>query len=111
MVIVFLSLHQGPFQWNGHGYPYVYIKALSDGMVIDFLMFTSRLSPMEWSLISLLQQDPLKWNGHLFLCHIMAHSNGMVIDFCHKTLSYVIVESFFTFHIMTLFTELVIAPV
>ena len=22
---------------------------------------------MEWSLISLLQQDPLQWNGHLFL--------------------------------------------
>jgi len=45
-----------------------YIKALSDVMVIDFLMFTSRPSPMEWSLIFLcLQQVPLRWNGHCFL--------------------------------------------
>ena len=63
--LIFLCLHQGPLRWNGHWFSYVYIKALSDGMVIDFLMFTSRPSPMEWSLIFLcLQQDPLQWNGH-----------------------------------------------
>jgi len=67
VILIFICLHQGPFRWNGHWFSYVYIKALSDGMVIDFLMFTSRPSPMEWSLISLLQQDPLQWNGHLFL--------------------------------------------
>jgi len=42
-------------------------------MVIDFLMFTARPSPMEWSLFSFF---------------IKALSNGMVIDFCHiKALS------------------------
>jgi len=46
---------------------FLYIKALSDGMVIDFLMFTSRPSPMEWSLI--------------FFLYIKALSDGMVIDF------------------------------
>ena len=113
MVLIFLCLHQGLLRWNGHWFSYVYIKALSDGMVIDFHMFTSRPSPMEWSLIFLcLHQGPLQRNGHWFLCHIKALSNGMVIDFCHiKTLSYGMVDSFFTFHIMTLFTELVIAPV
>jgi len=97
--LIFLYLHQGHLRWNGHWFSYVYIKALSDGMVIDFLMFTSRLSPMEWSLISLLQQDPLQRNGHWFLCHIKALSNGMLIDFCHiKTIiSYEMVESFFYF--------------
>jgi len=50
-------------------------------MVIDFLMFTSMPSPMEWSLISLLQQDPLQWNGHFFFLHIKTLSDGMVIDF------------------------------
>jgi len=36
-------------------------------MVIDFLMFTSRPSTMQWSLISLcLNQDPLRGNGHWF---------------------------------------------
>jgi len=95
--LIFLCLHQGPLWWNGHWFSYVYIKTLSDGMVIDFLIFTSRPSPMEWSLIFLcLQQDPLQWNGHLFisshqgplqwnghwfLCHIKTLSNGMVINF------------------------------
>ena len=61
-----------------------YIKALSDGMVIDFLMFTSRPSPMEWSLI--------------FFLHIKALSNGMVIDFCHiKALSDGMVIDFLMF--------------
>jgi len=114
MVIDFLCLHQDPLRWNGHWFSYVYIKTLSDGMVIDFLMFTarpslmewslfsfftSRPSPMEWLLISLyLRQSPLQGNNHWFLCYI-------------RTLSYGMVESFFTFHIMTLFTELVIAPI
>jgi len=109
----FLSLHQGPLRCNGHWFSYVYIKTLSDGMVIDFLMFTaspspmewslfsfftSRSSPMEWLLISLcLHQGPLQGNDHWFLCYI-------------KTLSYGMVESFFTFQIMTLFTELVVRP-
>jgi len=123
---IFLCLHQGPLRWNGHWFSY--IMALSDGMVIDFLLFTarsspmewsfisfftSRPSPMEWSLISLSHQGPLQWNGHWFLCHIKALSNGMVIDFCHiKTLSYGMVESCFYFpYLMTLLTELVIAPV
>jgi len=46
---------------------FLYIKALFDGMVIDFLMFTSRPSPMECSLI--------------FFLYIKALSDGMVIDF------------------------------
>jgi len=61
---------------------FLYIKAFSDGMVIDFHMLTSRPSPMEWSLIFFLyikalsdgmvidfltsHQGPLHWNGHLF---------------------------------------------
>jgi len=65
--LIFLFLHQGPLRWNGHWFSYVYIKALSVGMVIDFLMFTSRPSPMEWSLI--------------FFVYIKALSDGMVIDF------------------------------
>jgi len=112
--LISLCLHQGPLWWNGHWFSYVYsktlsdgmvivffpyIKVVSDGMVIDFLMFTSRPSPMEWSLIFLcLRQSPLQGNNHWFLCYI-------------RTLSYGMVESFFTFHIMTLFTELVIAPI
>jgi len=97
--LIFLCLHQGPLRWNGHWFSYVYIKALYDGMVIDFLMFTSRPSPMECSLIFLcLHQGPLQWNGHWFLCHIKALSNRMVVDFCHiKTLSYGMVESCFYF--------------
>jgi len=61
----------------------LYIKAFSDGMVIDFLMFTSRPSPMEWSLIFLcLHQGPLRWNGHWFsYVYIKAISDWMVIDF------------------------------
>jgi len=63
--LIFLCLNQGPLRWNGHCFSYVYIKALSDGMIIDLLMFTSRPSPMEWSLIFLcLHQGPLRWNGH-----------------------------------------------
>ena len=93
--LVFLCLHQGPLRWNGHWFSlftsrpspmewslifFLYIKALSNGMVIDFLMFTSRPSPMErsfisfftsmpspmeWSLISLSQHDPLLQNGRV----------------------------------------------
>jgi len=93
--LIFLCLHQGPLRWNGHWFSYVYsktlsdgmiivfflyIKALSNGMVIDILMFTSRPSPMEWSLIFLcLHQGPLQWNGHWFLCYSKTLSNGMVI--------------------------------
>ena len=81
--LIFLCLYQGLLQWNGHWFSYVYIKALSNGMVIDllmfnikalsnrmiidFLMFTSRSSLMEWSLIFFL------YNKTLF--------NGMVSDF------------------------------
>jgi len=67
---LFSLSHQGPLWWNGHWLSYVYIKVLSDGMVIDFLMFTSRPSLMEWALIFLcLHQGPLQWNGHwFFLC-------------------------------------------
>ncbi|QCD95697.1 hypothetical protein DEO72_LG6g392 [Vigna unguiculata] len=80
----------------------LYIKALSDGMVIDSFMFTSRPSPMEWSLFSFftsrsspmewslislcLHQGPLRWNGHWFsyVC-IKARSDGMGIDFLMLT--------------------------
>ena len=124
-----IFLYQGPLRWNGHWFSYLYIKTLSDGMVINFLMFTSRPSPMEWSLIFLcLQQDPLQWNGHCFLSlhqdplrwnghwfsyvYIKVLSNGMVIDFLMFTARPSPMEwSLFSFHIMTLFTELVIAPV
>jgi len=60
-----------------------HIKALSNGMVIDFLMFPSRPSPMEWLLIFLcFHQGPLRWNGHWFsYVSIKAISDGMVIDF------------------------------
>jgi len=153
--LIFLCLHQGPLWWNGNWFSYVYIKALSDGMIIDFLMFTSRPSPMKWSLIFLcLHQCPLQWNGHWFLCYSKTLSNGMVIFsfftsrpspmewsliflclyqgplqwnghwfLCHiKTLSDGMVINLFvtlrpspmewlslvfTFHIMSLFTELV----
>jgi len=32
--LIFLCLHQGPLRWNGHWFSYVYIKALSNGMVV-----------------------------------------------------------------------------
>ena len=49
--LVFLCLHQGHLRWNGHW----------------FSFFTSRPSPMEWSLIFLCShQGPLRWNGHWF---------------------------------------------
>jgi len=126
--LIFLYLHQGHLRWNGHWFSYVYIKALSDGMVIDFLMFTSRLSPMEWSLIFLcLHQGSLRWNGHWFLYYSKTLSNGMVIDFfvtsrpspMECSLIFVTLRPsspmkwlslFFTFHVMTLFTELIIVP-
>ena len=67
-------------------------------MVIDFLMFTSRPSPMEWSLIFFIyikalsdgmvidflmftsRPSPMEWSLILFL-YIKALSDGMVIDF------------------------------
>ena len=56
---------QRPSPWDWSSLDPPFIKALSDEMVIDFLMFTSRPSPMEWSLIFLcLHQGPLQWNGH-----------------------------------------------
>ena len=111
--LVFLCLHQGPLRWNGHWFSlftsrpspmewslifFLYIKALSDGMVIDFLMFTSRPSPMEWSLIFFLyikalsdgmvidflmftsRPSPMEWSL-IFFVYIKALSDGMVIDF------------------------------
>jgi len=69
--------HQDPLQGNGHWFLGC-IKALCEAMVIDF--FTSRPSPLEWSLILFiasrpsarqwssisLHQAPLLWNGHWF---------------------------------------------
>jgi len=46
-----LMSHRGPLRGNGHRFPH--IKALSDGMVINFLMFALRPSMTQWSLISL----------------------------------------------------------
>jgi len=62
--LIFLCLHQGPLRCNGHWFSYIYIKVLSDGMVIDFLMFTSRSSPMEWSFISFFtsRPSPMEWS-------------------------------------------------
>jgi len=66
LVIDSFTSRPSPMEWSLIFF--LYIKALSNGMVIDILMFTSRPSPMEWSLIFLsLQQDPLQWNGHCFL--------------------------------------------
>jgi len=115
MVIDFLILHQGPLRWNGHWFSYVYIKALSYGMIIDFLMFTLRPSPMEWSLIFLcLHQGLLRWKGHWFsYVYTNALSNEMVSDFFLvfwiRPFSYEWLIPFFTFRILTLFVELVIA--
>jgi len=52
-------------------------------MVIDFLIFTSRPSARQWSLISFyLYQDPLRGNGHWFPhVHIKVLYDVMVIDF------------------------------
>ena len=70
-----------------------HIEALCEAMVID--LFTSRPSARQWLLISYvtsrpsarqwssisLHQDPLQSNGHLiFLCHIEALCEAMVID-------------------------------
>ena len=110
--LIFLCLHQGPLRWNGHWFSYVYIKALSNGMVIDFLMFTARPSPMEWSLFSSLRQGPLQWNGRWYpYVYIKDLSDGMVIDFFVTAKPSPMEWSLFSFHIMTLFTELVIGPV
>jgi len=58
----------------------LYIKTLCEAMVIDFLMFTSRPSTTQWSLISLcFHQDPLQSNGHVFFI-IEALYEAMVID-------------------------------
>jgi len=66
MVIDFLSLHQGPLRWNGHWFSCLHQGPLRwNGHW--FALFTSRPSPMEWSLI--------------FFVYIKALSDGMVIDF------------------------------
>jgi len=71
---------------------FCHIEALCEAMVID--LFTSRPSARQWSLISYitsrpsarqwssfsLHQDPLRGNGHCFLCHIKALCKAMVID-------------------------------
>jgi len=79
----FSCLHQGPLRWNGHWFSYVYIKALSDemvidflmfhikalsdGMVIDFLMFHIKALSDEMVIDFLIShQGPLRWNGHWF---------------------------------------------
>jgi len=61
----------------------LYIKTSCEAMVINFLMYTSRPSTMQWSLISLcLNQDHLRRNGHWFLyVYIKALYDAMVIDF------------------------------
>jgi len=44
---------------------FLYIEALYEALVIDFLMFTSRLSVRQWSLILLwLHQGPLRGNDN-----------------------------------------------
>jgi len=80
--LVFLCLHQGPLRWNGHWFSFftsrpspmewsliflLHIKALSDGMVIDFFV-TSWSSPLECSsLFSSFDHDPFLWIG-LCIC-------------------------------------------
>jgi len=73
---------------------FLYIKALSDGMVIDFLLHikalsdgmvinffvTSRPSPMEWSLIFVtLIPSPMEWLSLVFTCHIMTLFTELVV--------------------------------
>jgi len=77
--LIFLS-HQGLHQWNGHLFPYIYIEALYEAMVIDF--FTSRPCTRQWALISLSYQGLLQWNGRWFsYVYIEALYKGTVIDF------------------------------
>jgi len=79
---------------NSGSFILLYIKTLCKAMVIDFLMFTSRPSAKQWSLIYLcsrpsttqwslislcLHQDPLQSNGHGFLI-IEALCEAMIID-------------------------------
>ena len=91
----FLMSRRGPLQGNGH--QSLYIKTLCEAMVIDFLchiqafykamvidLFTLWPSTRQWSLISYvtsrpfvrqwslisLHQDPVRDNGHWFLCQI-----------------------------------------
>jgi len=83
------SLHRGPLRGNGH--QFLYIKTLCEAMLMDFLIiealyekmvidfFTSRPSARHWSLI-FIHQNPLRGNGHWFLCHIKALYEVMVID-------------------------------
>jgi len=90
----FPSFNQGPLQSNGHWF-LCHIKALSFGMIIDFLslhhgplrdnghwflMFTSRPFTRQWSSISL-HQDHLVCNGHWFLSLHQGPLQTMVIDF------------------------------
>jgi len=62
---------------------HVYIMTLYKTIVIDFLMFTSRPSSKQWSLIFLyLHQGPLRDNGHWFpSIYIKTLYEAMVIDF------------------------------
>jgi len=87
-----ISLHQGPLRGNGHWFPFLYIEALYEAMVIN--LFTSRPFARQWSLIPLSHWGPLRGNGHRslyikilceamvinFLCHIEALCEIMVID-------------------------------
>jgi len=69
----------------------LYIKTLCEAMVINSLMFTSRPSAKQWSLISSCShQDSLWSNGHWFPCvYIKALYEAMVIDFlCHIEVLY-----------------------
>jgi len=89
-----LCLHHNPLWDNDHWLPYVYIKALCNAMVIDFLIFTprpftkqwswffssSRPYARQWSSISL-HQGPWRGKGHWFLCHIDALCEAIIIDF------------------------------
>jgi len=81
--LISLYLYQDPLWGNGHWFPYIYIKTLCEAMVIDFLMFTSRISTRQWSWFFFtlrpstmqwssifLHQGPLRGNGHWFLCII-----------------------------------------
>ncbi|QCE14533.1 hypothetical protein DEO72_LG11g1534 [Vigna unguiculata] len=54
------------------------IRDSSNGMVIDFLIFTSRPSPMEWSSL-------MEWSLIFFLYNKTLF-NGMIRPFSHEWL-------------------------
>jgi len=94
-LISFLFHINDPLWWNGHWSPFVYIKAISNGMAIDPLMFILRPFMRQWPSIlfyikslsngmvndfSMFISRPStrQWSSNFF--HINALSDGMVID-------------------------------